>query len=361
MKSWAYRTNTFYIISGASLCLLFMIVMAETGFAQLANEKSGANWQETIRIRGVMSSFDPFNESNNYRMTDQPTETISAQRDNIQLAMVGSDFWSVFRDSLENVIRRGEIEAYTLEDQRPRAPEEQTTVYGKGEQIGYEDLLDQLSQNLTNIDHEGKLIYDLGMGQAVQEQSTIRRLSTAQGRLVNDFELLTMYEVKLHVNVNETGFNLQPLAIIFGTTHWASENDYNEDDLLSGFISGVELNQVGFYLDLTEENTLNYLMHNGLAVSGEQNIMPFYDLITMFHYDYKVFAESGNVLAQGALDFDYSLEQLEQRILNRYNDLTFRKLYGQPPQWWSRGEKGGFSNGMFDPLPGVQGEDQANN
>lgn len=358
MKSWEYKTNLFSFFSWAFVALILLIVATDTGNAQLSNEKEGANWQETIRIRGVMSSFDPFNESNNYRMMDQATETITAQRDNIQLAMVASDFWSVFRDSLENVIRRGEIDVYTLENLRPRAPEEQTTVYGKGEQIEYNELLDILSQNLTNIDHEGKLIYNLDMGQAVQEEPTIQRLSTAQGRLMDNFDLLTMYEVKLSINVNETGFNMQPLGIIFGTTHWASANDYNENDILSGFISGVELNQVGFYIDLTEENTLNYLMHNGLPVSGEQNIMPFYDLISMFHYDYKIFAESGNVLAQGALDFEYSLDELERRILNRYNDLTFRNIYGQPPQWWSRGEKGGFSNGMFEPLPGVEGEEQ---
>lgn len=352
MQSWL--TLIIRIIPRFTAALLIAVIVSNPAYAQLSTEDEGVSWEKTLRIRGVMSRFDPFNESKLYKLSNQNAQRVPAREDFVQFGMVASNFWTILRDSLENAIRDNRVDVYTLRDLQPYAPAEQTTIYGKGTKVTHNDLLDTLSTNLTGIDHEGKLLYNLQLQRAIPEQSTIRRLSRSQGRLMNDFGLLTMYEVEIKINVDETGFNLQPMGIIFGTTHWPSRNEYEEDNLLNGFISGVELNRVGFYIDMTDEKTLSYLVENGLQVSGEHNVIPFYDLITMFHYEYKIFAESNNVVAQGALDFNYDLQELEQTLLNRYNELTFNNLYGQPPEWWDQGEKGHFTNGLYEAIEDMQ-------
>ncbi|MCA1746983.1 MAG: hypothetical protein LC655_04750, partial [Bacteroidales bacterium] len=79
----------------------------------------------------------------------------------------------------------------------------------------------------------------------------------------------------------------------------------------------------------------------------EYNILPFYDLITMFHYDFKIYSESNNVLADAA-DIGYELVGLENALQIKYNDLLLTNIYGQLPPWWIEQQRSNITDGIYD-------------
>lgn len=330
---------------------LLLFATEQKSYAQLTQVEQGTNWQKTLRIRGIINRFDPFNESKLYQVTTSDDQQISSEENYVQFEMLASDFWIVLRDSLQNAIQNNEVDVYTVRNMTPNLGDESIGVFGKGTKVTYSDLLDTLSVNLQNMDTEGRFMYDISnTGQPLPQDRVVSNMARQGNKLVDNFSALSMFEVEVTLRVDETGFSMKPESILMGTTHW-TRVELNMDNLMEGFLSGIELNKVGFIIDLQDEKTLQYLVENGIQFSGEQNLVPFYDLISLFHYEYKVYAESNNVVAVALNKFPDkypNLEDLEQTLLNRYNDLTYQHLYGEPPRWWKEGEKGAFTNGMFD-------------
>ncbi|MGM0587951.1 MAG: hypothetical protein ACQETE_06035 [Bacteroidota bacterium] len=334
------------------------------GYAQLSGLEEGTNWQKTLRLRGIMNKYDPFNDSKLYQVTAENKGTLGAERQYVQFEMLASDFWVIMRDSLERAIQDDEVDAYTLSR---IGGTNDAPIMGKGTKVTYSDLLDTLSTNLQEMEAQGRFMLNFQISQGkngvAQPQDRVTQLmlnNSTDNRLVSDLSQISMYELEVIIRVDETGFSLKPKRIFFSTTHWGSANELDMDNLMSGFTSGMDYNSVGFMIDLTDEKTLSYLVENGLQFTGEENIVPYYDLIALFHYGYKVHAESNNVVALGANSFGYDLEELEQTLLNRYNDLTYTYLYGEPPRWWEEGAKGSFTNGMYE-IPDTVDEQENQN
>lgn len=333
---------------GLLLTIGLMLSLPFVGSAQLTDMADGVNWEKTLRIRGIMQPFDPFNESNLYKVTNdvEGSKSLTSNSENVQFEMVASNFWIGLRDSLQTAIQNDEVDVYTV---RESTIEGQDDIFVKGTKVTYNDLLDSLSVNLVNdTDPNDRInqMYNITLERNRPQSALVRRYQSQQNRVFEDLSLISLYEVELKVSVDETGFQIKPLTVLFGTTHWSSPATVNLENILETSFDKFGKG-IGFAIDLTSEKTLSYLVENGVQFSGERNIFPFYDLITLFHYDYMVYAESNNVLAQGFQKFGYELDDLRQTILNRYNDLTYTYLYGQPPQWWEEGKKGGFTNGMY--------------
>lgn len=368
-----------------SISCLTLVVSTSSDVVAQSSVSEGVNWKKTLRLRGLMGRFDPMNETNLYSLNDaEKQENLGIQKDYVQMELVSSTFWMVLRDSLQQAIKAGMVDAYTL-GRNPIIS--QYNIRTKGTKVIYQDLLDSLDLNYKKLMEQGVPPDIINPSGATADDRLLplddRFLiqPDANGRIVKDFSLLGSYELEITIEVDETGFKITPTALIIGTAHMESGTPFPEDQWMDFYFSGYDNDGItaatppdawkstGFYLDLTEMKTIKFLVEHGVQYSGEMNIIPFYDLLTMFHYDYKIYSESNNVLAEVANQFNkYNLRELSSTVLNRYNDLKFTYLYGQAPEWWEQGKKGALTNGMYEveqvveqaPQNGGQEEDQNN-
>lgn len=358
----------------------------------LDSDLNGAKWKKTLRIRGIMKPFDYFSETNMYNIKNaiNQDENIGSDKELIHFENVASNFWIGLRDSLQLAIQNNEVDVYIVEESD--TPDEEG-IFVKSVKVSYNDLLNDLSNNMAEIvnnygESESRYVYNLNTMSAMLYKALEPSLRNTESnnenipanQLVKDLGIISLYELELELIVSETGFRVKPKSILFSTAHWDAANMFNsplfarsparasvpidqiDPDDFSGFSGGFARGVGGFLIDLSEEKTLDYLVEHGIQISGENNIIPFYDLITLFHYDYKIYSESNKVLAQGASRLNYELQELEKTMLNRYNDMTYTYLYGQPPQWWENGKKGRFTNGLFEyQIPEKDDEDNNEN
>ena len=329
---------------------------------------SGVKWKKDIRIRGLMKKYDPFYESKIYEIktTIGDRKSIPSDSEFLRTEYIAENFWSILRDSLSIAIKNGELPIYSLrESQIPG----QDGIYIKNQEITYDEISRTLSANLNSkfsefAGNQTRYIYDLNTNSALLYdalQSNLQNIAAENNNayLVQDLNMITLYELKFDIIYNETGFRIKPRAIYFSTAHWDAAN-MNNSPLFSAGSANVPVNEIdgedftgfsggfsrgigGFMIDLTDDRTYDYLVQNGVEYSGSSNTIPFYDLISLFHYDYKIYAENNNVLAQSG-----DSNELEQQLLDRYNEIIYTYLYGQPPTWWKKGTRGHFTNGMFD-------------
>jgi len=339
-----------------------------------------------------MKPFDYFSETNMYNIKNaiNQDENIGSDKELIHFENVASNFWIGLRDSLQLAIQNNEVDVYIVEESD--TPDEEG-IFVKSVKVSYNDLLNDLSNNMAEIvnnygESESRYVYNLNTMSAMLYKALEPSLRNTESnnenipanQLVKDLGIISLYELELELIVSETGFRVKPKSILFSTAHWDAANMFNsplfarsparasvpidqiDPDDFSGFSGGFARGVGGFLIDLSEEKTLDYLVEHGIQISGENNIIPFYDLITLFHYDYKIYSESNKVLAQGASRLNYELQELEKTMLNRYNDMTYTYLYGQPPQWWENGKKGRFTNGLFEyQIPEKDDEDNNEN
>lgn len=347
------------------LISLLLGVSFDARSQELGADVDGVNWKKTIRVRGMMSKFDPFNETNLFKLQSDGGQ-ISAKSDYVQFENIAQNFWVVLRDTLQNAIRDEKVNAYTL-------GVGQSLLRTARVKVTYENLLDSLTlafNEFAPANDRQVAIFD-PTDNTVKPFFLLRRILETQSRagsrrLVNNFEYLSVYELELTLSVDETGFKIRPQSVIFGTAHWAQMGLYDPEKPLASFYTGYDINDpnspknIGFFVDLKEEKTIKFLIENGITYSGESSVIPFYDLITLFHYPYKIYSESNNVIAQAKLIFadKYADVDLEGILLNRYNDLTYSYLYGQAPQWWEQ-SKGAFTNGMYELDPATLQQQQA--
>jgi len=373
MNSLKYisMNNTLAYIIFSILCtsLIFGAGLSNNLFAQQNefSDASGVKWQKDIRIRGLMNKFDPFYESKIYKVKTAigDRKSIPSDAQYLRMEYIASNFWSILRDSLSIAIKNGELPIYSVtESQIPG----QDGVYVKDQQITYDEISRMLSSNLKekfneNAGNNTRYTYNLNTNSALLYDALQNNLQNVAAErnspyLVQNLNIITLYELRFDILYNETGFRIMPKAIYFTTAHWDAANmensplfatgsanvpvDQIDPEDFSGFSGGFSREIGGFMIDLTDDRTNAYLVQNGMEYSGNSNTIPFYDLITLFHYDYKIYAENNNVLAQSG-----SSDELEEQLLNRYNEIIFTYLYGQPPTWWKKGTSGHFTNGMF--------------
>lgn len=346
------RTSTstgLLTILGALVFALILQLMAPTdAAAQYPVVSDGINWQKTLRIRGVMKPFDPHRQSLNLSVAAGQTAGTgpATTADLTPYRHVTRNFWIALRDSMENAVRIGAVQAWTVERSTNARME---NIFLKGTPLGYDELLDRMSRGMTaatRSDDRITQMYDLTSGR-LRVQSDLVREAGARGEpFFDDFRRLSMFELELIMYIDERGFHMKPMNLLLGTAHWDNPGFFDENDLLAGFRDEFG-NGVGFAIDLSDPKTVAYLSRSGIQVSGEYNILPFYDLFTMFHYDFKIYSESNNVLADAA-DIGYELVALENALQIKYNDLLLTNIYGQLPPWWIENQRSNITDGIYE-------------
>ncbi|TNE72689.1 hypothetical protein EP331_06720 [bacterium] len=322
-----------------------MLVISISAFAQIERpDQDGVMWRKTLRVQGLITRMDPFNETSLYKLSEKKTDSIKIDRNAIQFEMVASKFWEALKDSIIQAVKRNRLDVYLVKED-PLRPE----IFIKGTKItSYNVLLDELflgyQKAIDASDQRNtKAVYILDkIKPDVLQERTVTRSTIKQKEDI--IQLLTLFQLEMILSVDETGFKIEPLSLLIGSAHFNSlpimepEQDYA---ILDGYFNQFRAG-FGIFVDLTAQNTYNFLVETGVQFSGEGNIIPFFDLITMFHYPYQFYSESDFVVA-GRNDQD----EIKRLMMNRYNETTFNYLYGQPPQWWESYNKGNLMNGIF--------------
>lgn len=351
------RKHAFIIVIAMLTFMSASFISVDYAYSQQTSTFSqGVNWQKTLRVRGLMQDIDPFNETLLYNLTQTPSDEVEARANYVQFELIASNFWIPLRDSIQDAAADGRINVHTV-----YAPGEGSRNRGltrRGTQVTYNDLLDTLSVNLLeNVYRPNQDFRVIHVGGTRIEDLpgyidfTLNRRDAPVvndiTRIVQNLELFTMYELEFVLHIDETGFEIYPQSLLFGNAIWNNQNEFDEENPLADFQDLFEQG-LGMYIDLTDEQTQAFLIESGVQFSGETNTIPFFDLITLFHYDYKFYSESDNVIQWAAVDFEHDTRNLETTLLNRYNDLTYTYLYGQPPSWWEDSGRGHFINGLFE-------------
>jgi hypothetical protein len=339
-------TGLVTILAALFIGLILQLMVPADAAAQYPVVSDGINWQKTLRIRGVMKPFDPHRQSLNLSVAAGQTAGPATTADLTPYRHVTRNFWIALRDSMENAVRSGAVTAWTVERSTNARME---NIFLKGEQLGYDDLLARMSRGMaaaTRGDDRITQMYDLTSGRLRAQSDLVREAESRGEPFFEDFRRLSMFELEMIMYIDERGFHMKPMNLLLGTAHWDNPGFFDENDLLAGFRDEFG-NGVGFVIDLTDPNTVAYLSRSGIQVSGEYNILPFYDLITMFHYDFKIYSESNNVLADAA-DIGYELVGLENALQIKYNDLLLTNIYGQLPPWWIENQRSNITDGIYE-------------
>jgi len=322
--------------------LAALLIFAIPTQAQFTPVSDGVNWQRTVRVMNVIEPFDLFNEFMN---TDADVETPS--RENVHYSSITSNFWEVLRDSVNEAIKADDINIYSL---RPSEIRGQENIYVKNERIEGATLSQYLSARFDEV------VASRFSGAAAQSapfyfsnfQNGIARVSQRPPNF-DDLIDINMFQLELIFYHDETGFGIKPTKLIFVPALFNSAADFDENRPVEIFPY-----QFAFMIDLTEEESVNILNEKGIQYSGEQNIMSFYDLISLFHFDYFYYSVSNQDLFSATQRFDgrYELDELRSSTMNYFNELIFNFTYGQVPSWWIDGGKGSLTSGIFETSEG---------
>lgn len=312
--------------------------------AQFTPVSEGANWQRTVRVMNQIEPYDPYNQMSLFDRLSDEQEEMKVSRDYVHFANVTSTFWEVLRDSINEAVKDGELSVYRV---TPSEQRNQEFIYIKGEQIPNEELVPFLEQSFNTYVNE-----EFGTAAAQQTapfyfNSTDNNLFRLPQRppVYENLVDIDLFQIELIIYNDETGFGIKPTKLLFTTALYNSQVDYEQGNVVDRFPP-----ELGFMIDLTEDEAVRMLTETGIQFSGEYNLMSFYDLITLFHYDYFYYSVSNQDLRTAELNFPdvYDLDELRQSTQNYFNDLIFSFTYGQPPNWWSENDRGGITNGLFE-------------
>jgi len=327
--------------------------------AQFNTVSDGVNWQRTIRVMNVFPPFDPYNELMLYEKLGINPDELKISRDFVHEANVAGTFWTVLRDSLNEAIKSDAINVYNL---RPSTIRGQDFIYVKDEQIPNDQLFDFLTNSYEGIivgnnpTHTGAVISALD----TYVYSEDRGIQSANDNIQNyeDLQDINLFQLEAIIYVDETGFGIKPTKLIMAPALFQNPNvaypfriDEFQDDPSAALIDQFPV-EIAFMVDLTEEESIDFLTQTGLRFSGEFNVMSFYDLLTMFHFDYFYYSVS-NIALRGVddgpfLDLGYDIDELRLSTMNNFNDIKFTQIYGEVPQWWLDNNRGGLTNGLFE-------------
>lgn len=330
------------------LMLSALFVFTDRAFSQIMRqEQDGVTWKKTLRIQGLLSRMDPFNETTTlYSLTEAKTDSIKITKNQIQFELVASSFWESLKDSVLSGVKQKKLEVYLV-----KADEERAGITNKGTKVtSYDILINELflayqkAIDPANANRSSKALYvmEKGGNPGFQSDRLLVRNMKDKKQVIS---LLTLFQLEIILSVDETGFKIEPLSLLFGAARFNTEpflEDGEDASEKTGYYNLFD-DGLGIFVDLTAQSTYNFLVETGVTYSGEGNIIPFYDLITMFHYPYEFYSES-NFVINNAVNSD----ELKRLLKNRYNETTFNYLYGQPPQWWESYGKSGFMNGIYN-------------
>lgn len=333
-----------FLISPFVGCIIALLLWSTEAEAQFTPVSEGANWQRTVRVMSHIEPYDAYNEMALFDRLNDQQEGLKVSRDYVHFANVTSTFWEVLRDSINEAVKNTDMPVYTVV---PSEQRDQEFIYVKGEPIPNEELVQRLEQNFQNYVNEEFATAAAQQTAPFYFNSTDNNLFRLPQRppVYDNLVDIDLFQIELIIYNDETGFGIRPTKLIFTTALYNSQADYDEGNLVDRFPP-----ELAFMIDLTEDEAVRMLTETGIQFSGEYNLMSFYDLITLFHYDYFYYSVSNQDLRRAEINFPdvYDLNDLRASTKNYFNDLIFSFTYGQPPNWWSENDRGGITNGLFE-------------
>jgi hypothetical protein len=108
--------NTFFIAQA-------LLLISSSAFAQIIRpDQDGVMWKKTLRVQGLISRMDPFNETSLYKLSETKTDSIQVNKNAIQFEMVASKFWEALKDSIISAVKRNALDVYLVKED-PQRPE----------------------------------------------------------------------------------------------------------------------------------------------------------------------------------------------------------------------------------------------
>jgi len=391
--------------------LCSFVIMPDLGLSQNLGTSSGntqideslrLGWNKSIRVRGLMQQYDPFNDvkvnsindslekfrelSEMIGSQDSPDEQLVerarkltpylSEKKFIKTESVATTFWVKFRDKLEKRLKaeNNTLKIYKVReaDQDPARSSTQPVYTGGEATTEYDIALQWLNDGLDVVKEQGveRIVgNNQGLGSAAQANDAvmIRNLESIvalTGNVfaqdsdisVQNFSDLSMFEVKFDVNIDETGFSYQPKLIILGMTFYRTQQDVpnyssvmiNEhyQEYTQSAIHALDKG-VGLVLNLEDPETLEFLITEGIEIGGNKVNMSFYDLIRSLHYQYEIRSEN-EIVVQEATRFGYQdIEKFKNNMINNYTAIFLEQYYGKTPNWWADYDKGIVTKGLF--------------
>lgn len=322
----------------------FFLLWLPEAKAQFTPVSEGANWQRTVRLMSTIGPYDPYSELALYDRLSDPAEDMKVSREYVHFANVAATFWEVLRDSISQAVKDGDLSVYEV---APSDRRNQEFIYNQGSEIPGDQLVSFLENRFSDYvqqEFQGAAAQQTAPFYYNSRDNSLFRLPQRAPEFDNLIDI-DLFQIELIIFNDETGFGITPTKLIFTTAIYNSQADYEQENVVDRFPY-----ELAFMIDLTEDNAVRMLTETGIQFSGEYNLMSFYDLITLFHYDYFYYSVSDQDLRTAELNFPdtYDLEELRESTKNYFNDLIFTFTYGQPPGWWTDNGRGNITNGLFE-------------
>lgn len=327
------------IIATAIGCLFFVDAKAQN-----LPYQDGSFWQQTIRITGLIEPYDYFeqfiepefifDEDGDLVVTeDQASAMLNHYRS------ITGKFWHSLRDTVDVALRDGRLNAYSIQSSGRTGQER---IFIKNEPIEYSTLIAGLNHSLERVAslRQGDVLYLVNRDDVFDVRNYVADFNNYFNRL----EAINQFEIELILRYSESGFTIIPTQLIFGVAMYPSRFIFEENKM--SFFTEYE-NGLGFLIDLTEPDTIDFLTRTGMQVSGDHNVFPYFDLFMKLNYDYVFYSISGRELAISANEpFLHELERIRLGVMNNIHTILFEQVYGQVPDYWIRGGKGPIINGL---------------
>jgi hypothetical protein len=334
-----YQKILSIIILAALSCLLYVEAKAQNLPLQ-----DGSFWQQTIRITGLIEPYNyfeqflepelVFNEDGDLVVNEEEAAAMLRHYRSIT-----GKFWHSLRDTVDVALRDGRLNAYSIKSSGRTGQER---IFIKDEQLEYTNLISSLNRSLERVAslRQGDVLYIVNRDDVLDARNFVSDFNNYFERL----NAINQFEIELILRYNESGFNIIPTQLIFGVAMYPSRFIYEENKM--SFFTEYE-NGLGFMIDLTDSQTIEFLTRTGMQVSGDHNVFPYYDLFMKLNYDYVFYSISGRELAISADEpFLHELERVRLGVMNNIHTIMFEQVYGQVPDYWIRGGRGPIINGL---------------
>ncbi|WP_124245638.1 hypothetical protein [Cyclonatronum proteinivorum] len=296
------------------LTVFFLLLLSMSVRAQDLIPPVSSSWESTARITGLIEPHDPF-----LRFT-----TSRENEDLIRLSGNNQRFWHALRDSLNDAIRGGFVQAYSVQPSMRAGMER---IFVKDQPLGYDELIAQLDTQLEVVSRlrTGEVIFLPARGDVFN----LRNFVDDNDSYFANFSAIGMFEFEFRVRIDENGLNVKPGQLILGSALYPGRFtfDSNPDDYFSDLENGL-----GFLLDFSDHSTMEFFFSRGVGRSFVDESNSFYDLMMSFRYPHHFYSIDGIELAR-AVDppFEYELDFIREEVRTQLFSIMMQFTYGEIP------------------------------
>lgn len=294
--------------------VLFVLLFCSQVMAQAVSAPRSSSWQSTARITGLIEPHDPF-----LRYT-----TSRENEDLVMMRQNNERFWQALRDSLNDALREGIVQAYSV---RPSERAGMERIFIKDQPLTYPELIATLDQNLQRVSglRTGEVVFITSMGDVIN----LRNFVDDNDSYYANLSAISLYEFEFEVLIDENGMKVKPTQLILGTALYPGRVTFDNNP--NDFFNDLE-NGLAFLIDLTEDTTRDFFFTRGIGRNFSDGMTSFYDLMMSFSYPHFFFSIDGIELAR-AMDrpFEYELDFIREEARTQLFSIMMEFTYGEVP------------------------------